>query len=203
MKHRTLTTAVIVPMLLCQCNSSKPIEQIDDTVDDPMPAVEPTRPTHNEVTAPTQETETEPAVPEEAVQLVMTDEEAEDLYKVITPLCAAQGEIDVYYHGIQYKGEKPKAYLLGKLTALDFLPLATATHSVANGEVADDFERYTFRPVNGTPVEAYISRSNREYGIELTEAPAVYAPAFHDRILAMRNTFVIPPDPSVAQQAQH
>lgn len=194
MKNRALSAAIIIPMLLCQCNSSKPVEQTDDSLDDPMPAAEP---------ASSQQAN-DNMIPEGvAVQLPMTSEESEDLNKVLAPLCATQEDVSVYYHGIQYKGEKPKTYLLGKVNAAYFQQLATATHSVATGEVTDDFERYTFQSGDSKPVEAYISRSNREYGIELTEATAVYAPAFHDLIVTMRNLWEQALAASVAQQTQH
>ena len=61
----------------------------------------------------------------------------------------------------------------------------------------------TFGTLNGKKIEAYISLSNREYGIELTGAPAVYAPQFHDRVLAMRKMLVLPTAGSTAENTQH
>lgn len=194
MKNRALSAAVIVPILLCQCNSSKSVEQMDDSIDDPVPAAE---------SASSQQAAAGMNPGDVAVQLPLTPEETEDLNKVLAPLCATQEDVSVYYHGIQYKGEKPRTYLLGKVNAAYFQQLATATHSVATGEVTDDFERYTFQSGNSKPVEAYISRSNREYGIELTEATAVYSPAFHDLIVALRNMWEQALVESIAQQAQH
>lgn len=135
--------------------------------------------------------------------VALTAEETEDLHKLLHPLCNAQEPINVYYHGIQYKGDKPLVYLLGTLKAEDFMLLASSTQAVTCGEVTDDFERYTFRSPQGEKVEAYISQSNRNYGIELTGAPAVFAPEFHDRISALRSTLVLPPAGSSAKNAQH
>lgn len=196
MNHRALTTAgVIVPMMLCQCHTATPAEKLADDIDDPTPAV---------FQAPKLMVDScMDMLSQEYSHMPMTAEETEDLHEVLRPLCDTQEAINVYYHGIEYKGDKPVVYLLGTLHADDFKQLATSTHAVAYGEVIDDFERYTFGSLNGKKVEAYISLSNREYGIELTGAPAVYAPQFHDRVLAMRKMLVLPAADSTAENTQH
>lgn len=184
-----------MPMMLCQCHSDKPAERLVEDIDDPMPA---TMQAPQRMVASCMD-----LLSKDSSQLPMTAEETEDLHEVLRPLCDTQEEINVYYHGIQYKGDKPIVYLLGTLKADDFKLLISATQAVAYGEVIDDFERYTFGTLNGKKVEAYISRSNREYGIELTGAPALYAPEFHDRVIAMRNNLVLPPEGLPAKDAQH
>ncbi len=195
MKHLATTAAAIIPLMLCQCHTGKPVEAGVDDIDDPAPAVK---------NAPQRLMDTCMAMLSKEYSYVpLTAEETEDLHGVLSPLCETQEDINVYYHGIQYKGDKPLVYLLGTLKAEDFKLLAASSYSVAYGEVIDDFERYTFGSLNGKKVEAYISQSNREYGIELTGAPAVYAPEFHDRVLAMRKTQVLPPADSTAEDTQH
>ena len=182
-------------MMLCQCHTATPAERLADDIDDPIPAA---------FQAPKLMVDScMDMLSKEYSHMPMTAEETEDLHKVLSPLCDTQEEINVYYHGIQYKGDKPIVYLLGTLKADDFKLLISATQAVAYGEVIDDFERYTFGTLTGKKVEAYISRSNREYGIELTGAPALYAPEFHDRVIAMRNNLVLPPESLPAKDAQH
>lgn len=194
MKHRAFSAAVITPLLLCQCHTSTPATQADAELDDPTPAAS--------LKAPQRLMSTCMNLLNNSY-MALTAEEAEDLHKLLRPLCETQEPISVYYHGIQHKGDKPLVYLLGTLKAEDFLLLSGSTQAVTYGEVTDDFERYTFRTTQGERVEAYISQSNRNYGIELTGAPAVYAPEFHDRISAMRSTLVLPPAGSTAENAQH
>lgn len=181
---------ILLTAVMCCCHSPAPATAVA-----PLP-VEPI--------APVEEL-TEPELADGvAIQVPMTLEETEDLQKLLGPLCETQEEITVHYHGIQYKGDKPKSIPLGTLSAADFQALASTTQSVATGEVIDDFELYSFRSKNGKKVEAYISQSNREYGIELKGAPAVYAPEFHDRVLAMRNSLVQhEQESSTTKDAQH
>lgn len=195
MNNRAFSAAIITPLLLCQCHTSTPAARTDAEIDDPSPAAS--------LKAPQRLMGTCMNLLNNSY-VALTAEETEDLHKVLRPLCETQDAINVYYHGIQYKGDKPMVYLLGTLKAEDFILLANATQAVTYGEVIDDFERYTFRTPQGEKVEAYISQSNRNYGIELTGAPAVYAPEFHDRILAMRSNLVLPPvAESTAENAQH
>ncbi|MBQ4593951.1 MAG: hypothetical protein IJA81_04925 [Akkermansia sp.] len=194
MKNRAFSAAVITPLLLCQCHTGTPAARTDAEIDDPTPAAS--------LKAPQRLMGTCMNLLNNSY-VALTAEETEDLHKLLHPLCHAQEPINVYYHGIQYKGDKPLVYLLGTLKAEDFILLASATQAVTYGEVIDDFERYTFRTPQGEKVEAYISQSNRNYGIELTGAPAVYAPIFHDRIMAMRSNLVLPPAGSTAKNAQH
>lgn len=190
MKIRALSVTLLTP-LLCRCHTAAPTQHMVEEVQD-EPAV------------PAEAMPAEQEEEEIAVQIPLTPEETEDLQKVIAPLCETQDDITVHYHGIQYKGDKTKPIPLGVLSAAAFQALAASTQSVATGEVNDDFELYTFHAKNGKKAEAYISLSNREYGIELTGAPAVYAPEFHDLILSLRNALVLQQQAeSAAKDTQH
>lgn len=184
-------------MLLSHCQYPAVVVELDEEYAEEEPVMPESAPATAAVEAP--------AEPEEVMQIPLTTEETEDLQKVLTPLCEAQADIEVYYHGIEYMGDKPLTVLLGTISPQEFQALAAATHSVATGEVTDDFERYTFGSLQGQRVEAYISRSNREYGIELTDATAVYAPRFHDIIQELRKNLVLPPPtPALtAKNTQH
>lgn len=191
MKIKALSVTLLTP-LLCRCHTAAPTQHMEEVQDEPATQAE------AEVMPPVQAEE------EVAVQIPLTPEETEDLQKVIAPLCETQDDITVHYHGIQYKGDKTKPIPLGTLSVAAFQTLASSTQCVATGEVNDDFELYSFHAKNGKKAEAYISLSNREYGIELTGAPAVYAPEFHDLILSLRNALVLQQQAeSAAKDTQH